>query len=244
MSRGWFHKGSALPMLLLCGCASAALSPSPDAQPVPGLPGGTQADVAGVRVVAEVDAWPGDHRVLGRVQPVRVTIENRAAVAVRVRYDDFVLVAANGRRYPALPPVRVEGELFSPMLSMGFSPVGTPGFTYQRFYLAPYFAPLYPGVPVYRRRYLFYDPGYYAFWYTDFTRAVRPSVEVLAMALPEGVIEHDGRVTGFLYFRTVDPDAASVTFRARIVSIADDAATLGGTVLGEAAIPFAVRKTR
>lgn len=244
MSTRWCHIGRVLPVLLACGCASAALSPSPDAQAVPGLPGGAQAEVAGIRIVAEVDAWPGDRRVLAHVQPVRVTIENRAAVSVRVRYDDFVLVAANGRRYPALPPVRVEGELFSPMLSMGFTPVGAPGFTYQRFYLAPYFAPLYPGVPVYRRRYLFYDPGYYAFWYTDFTRAVRPSVEVLAMALPEGVIEHDGRVTGFLYFRTVDPDAVSVAFRARIVSIADEAATLGGAVLGEAVIPFMVRKQR
>lgn len=120
MSRGWFHKGSALPMLRLCGCASAALSPSPDAQPVPGLPGDARADVAGV------------------------------------------LVAANGHRYPALPPVRAGGEPFSPMLSMGFSPVGTPGFTHQRFTLAPYLAPLYSGVPVHRRRYLFCDPGYYA----------------------------------------------------------------------------------
>lgn len=230
--------------LLLLGCATAMLAPATDARRVPGLASGADAEVSGVRIIAEVDAWPGDRRILGQVQPIRITIENHGTAPVRIRYDDFVLATAKGKRYPALPPVRVEGELFSPTLAMGLGPVVRPGFTYRGFYLAPYFAPMYPGIPVYSRAYLFYEPGYYAFWYADFMRAVRPSMEVLAMAIPEGVVEHDGRVSGFLYFRTVDPDAASVTFRARIVSIHDDGTTLGGTVLGEAVIPFIVTKQR
>lgn len=233
-----------LTLLPLGGCASAVLLPAPAARTVPGAATILADDVAGVRVTVQADAWQGTRSVLGQVQPMRVTIDNHSRSTVRVRYGDFALVAANGRRYPALPPFRVEGELLSPTLSLGLSPFNTPGFSYRRFYVAPYFARLYPGVPVYTRSYLFYDPGYYAFWYADFARAVRPSVEVLALALPEGVIEPDGQVSGFLYFRTIDPDAGAVTFRASIVAVHDGTAAIGGTVLGEAVMPFVVEKRR
>ena len=228
--------------LLLSGCASAALSPAATARTVAGDASLAYDSVGGVRVLVQANAWQGDKSVLGHVQPMRVTIENHSTAVIRVRYGDFALVSQGGRRYPALPPFRVEGELLSPMLAPGLSPFAYPGFSYRRFLIAPYFAPLYPGIPVYRRPYVFYDPGYYAFWYTDFARSVRPSVEVLSLALPEGVIEPEGRVTGFLYFRTVDPEAGAVTFRATIVSVADGVAALGGTVLGEAVVPFTVTK--
>ena len=229
---------------LLVGCSSAVLSPAPAARVVPGEPGTAYDSVAKVRILVHADAWQGDPSVLGHVQALRVTIDNRSDVAIRVQYGDFALVSTTGRRSPALPPFRVEGELLSPALAPGFAVFASPGFSYRRFYVAPYFSSLYPGVPVYRRSYVFYDPTYYAFWYSDFRRAVRPSVEVLALALPEGVIEPDGRVSGFLYFRPVDTDAGAVTFRARIVSVHDGVQALGGAVLGEAAIPFLVGKRR
>ena len=226
------------------GCASAVLTPAPEARVVPGTASAAMSEVAGVRVTVQADAWEGVRSVTDRVHPLRVTIENRSAFTVRVRYGDFALVAANGVRRPALPPVRVEGDLLSPMLAPGLAPIITPRFSSRRFYVAPYFAPLYPGVPVYGRPYVLYDPGYYAFWHVDFTRAVRSSVEVLSLALPEGVIEPEGQVAGFLYFRTVDPDAGQVVFRAAIVAVHGERDAVGGTVLGEVAVPFTVTKRR
>lgn len=228
---------------LLAGCAAAVLTPGPTARTVPGAATLAFEDVAGVRMTVEANAWPGDRRVPNEVQPMRITIENRSPAVLRIRYGDFALVAANGRRYPALPPFRVEGELFSPMLAPGFAPIMAPGFSHRRFYVAPYFARLYPGVPVYASAYVFYDPGYYAFWYMDFTRAIRPSMEVLSLALPEGVLEPDGRVSGFLYFRTLDPNAGAATFRATLVAVRDGV-PIGGGVLGEVAIPFTVTRHR
>jgi hypothetical protein len=228
----------------LGACASAFLLPAPSAKTIAGAGNIAVDEVGGVRVSVQADAWQGDRSVLGHVQPMRVTIENRTRYTVRVRYGDFALVADGGKRYPALPPFRVEGDLLSPVLSAGFAPIMMPGFSYRHFYVAPYFARLYPGVPVYARSYLFYDPGYYAFWYSDFSRAVRPSVEVLSLALPEGVIEPDGRVSGFLYFRTVDPKHTAIAFRASIVAIHDGTAELGGTVVGEVSVPFSVSRKR
>lgn len=227
---------------LLVSCATAVLLPGPGAHVLPGAESIAVDEVAGIRLTVQADAWPGDRRVPGRVQPMRITIENRSAATVRVRYGDFAIVSGT-HRYPALPPVRVEGELLSPMLASGVAPIRTPGFSYHRFYVAPYFARLYPGVPVYGAPYLFYDPDYYAFWSVDFARAVRPSVEVLSLALPEGVIEPEGRVSGFLYFRTLDPDAGTATFRTTLIALRDGV-PIGGGILGEIAIPFVVQKRR
>lgn len=228
--------------LLLTGCASVVLSPAPAAHTLPGAPTVGVDSVAGVRITAQADAWPGDPGLGDRVHPLRITIDNHSRYTIRVRYGDFSLVEASGHRHPALPPFRVSGELMSPMLAPGFAPIVSPRFSHRRFYVAPYFAVLYPGLPVYARTYVFYDPGYYAFWYQDFSRAVRPSGAVLALALPEGVIEPDGQVSGFVYFRTVDSDAGTATFRASIVAVADGAITVGGTLLGDIAIPFTVTK--
>lgn len=238
------HAAVLFTVTVVTGCASAVLLPAPTARTVGGASTIVVDEVDGVRVTVQADAWQGARSVLGHVQPMRVTIDNRSRSTIRIRYGDFALVTANGRRYAALPPFRVEGELLSPVLSVGFSPFPAPAFAYRRFYVAPYFAPLYPGIPAYRRSYLFYDPGYYAIWHTDFARAIRPSVEVLALALPEGVLEPDGQVSGFLYFRTLDPDAGSATFRASIVAVHDGVAVVGGTVLGDLSMPFVVEKRR
>lgn len=244
MSSSFLHAAVLLTAAILSGCASAVLLPAPNARTVVGASTTLFDEVDGVRVTVQADAWQGARSVLGHVQPMRVTIDNHSRSTIRVRYGDFALVSTNGRRYAALPPFRVEGELLSPMLSVGFSPFSAPGFAYRRFYVAPYFAPLYPGIPVYRRSYVFFDPGYYAIWHADFARSIRPSVEVLALALPEGVLEPDGQVSGFLYFRTLDPDAGAAVFRASIVAVHDGVAAVGGTVLGELSLPFVVDKRR
>jgi hypothetical protein len=51
-------------------------------------------------------------------------------------------------------------------------------------------------------------------------------------------------VSGFLYFRTVDPKHTAIAFRASIVAIHDGTTELGGVVVGEVSVPFSVSRKR
>lgn len=228
----------------LMACASAALSPAPEARTVPGAAAVAVGEVDGVRVTVQADAWDGDYHVSNAVQPMRVTITNGSKMALRVRYGDFALVAANGHRHGALPPYRVEGDLLQPMMADTYAPIIAPAFGYRRFFIAPYFARLYPGVPAYIRGYPLYDPGYYAYYHQAFVQSIRPTVEMLGRAMPEGVIEADGQLSGFLYFERADPKWTSLTFRATLVAVRDGTSPKGGEVFGEISIPFTVTKVK
>lgn len=226
--------------LALGACARTSITLAPGAQTVPGAADVGVQQVAGVRVTVQADAWPGDRRVAEVVHAVRVTIANGSGMTLRVKYGDFALVSAGGRRYAALPPVKVEGELLSPLLADGYAPILAPGFVHRGFYLAPYFGRLYPGLPVWRSRYAFYDPWYYGAYYPSLARAMRPTVEMLGLALPEGVLEPGGQVGGFVYFQQVAPGTASVTLHAALVAVADSAGAASHAMLGDVAIPFSV----
>ena len=231
-------------LLALTACASASLSPAPEARTISGATNVAVGEVDGVRVTVQADAWDGDYHVSNAVQPMRVTITNSGKKALRVRYGDFALIAANGHRHGALPPYKVEGDLLQPMMANTYMPIITPAFGYRRFYIAPYFARLYPGVPAYVRGYPLYDPGYYAYYHQAFVQSIRPTVEMLGRAMPEGVIESDGQLSGFLYFERADPKWTSLTFRAMLVAVRDGAAPTGGEAFGEISIPFTVTKEK
>lgn len=231
-------------LVLLSACATASLSPAPEARTVSGATSVAVEQVDGVRVTVQADAWDGDARVTNAVQPMRVTITNGSTQPLRVRYSDFALVAANGHRHGALPPYKVEGDLLQPMMIDAYTPIITPAFGYRRFYIAPYFARVYPGIPVYARGYPLYDPGYYGYYHYAFVQSIRPTVEMLGRAMPEGVIEPDGQLSGFLYFERADPKWTSLTFRGTLVSVRDSAAPQGGAVFGEISIPFTVTRSK
>lgn len=222
---------------LLGGSATTSLSPAPGDLTLPGQPDAAVDSVSGVIVVAQADAWAGDYAVSDAVQPVFVTIDNGSAVPLRVRYGDFALISPDGRRYSALPPFAVEGEMASPLLAGGYAPFDAVSFDAEGFEVAPYFAPLYPSLGVYDDPYDFYDPAYYDLYYQDLVDAIEPTVEMLSLALPEGVISPGGRVTGYLYFQLVDPGVPSVTFREDLVGV-------GTGAFGEVSIPFTVTTTK
>jgi hypothetical protein len=227
-----------LPALAALGaCATTSLTPGPGAVTLPGTTNVATDRIDGVTVTAQADAWHGSGAVADAVQPVLVTIENDGERPIRVRYGDFALVAPGGRRYSALPPFRVEGEITRPVVAR-VAIVATPRFRHQRFYVAPYFSVVYPGMPVYRGHYLFYDPFYYGFYHPHLR--VRPSADMLDLALPEGVIEPGGSVSGFLYFERVDPEVPAVTFRATLVALGTGEPATGGAMFGEISIPFTV----
>lgn len=204
----------------LVGCATQ-LRPAPEAVMLPGPGQAAVAEAAGVRIVASADAWRGDPESLERVvTPMLVRVENDGAVAVQVRYEDFALVAADGRRFVAIPPFNVRGVVST--LDRDVYPVY--GFRVSPFYPHLAVAPgVYPFDPFY------YDP-YWPYWHRWVTL---PTGDMVQKALPEGVLQPGGRATGFLYFEDV-AKARRVTFEARLPVRDTDNRTVSVT------IPFVV----
>lgn len=207
------------------GCASTPeLVPAPGAQPAPPGPGkGAVAVVRGVRVIARSDAWAGFPPDLDRVTPILVTIENDGAVPLRLRYNEFSLVApTTGATYAAIPPFDIRGVEVEPVTALGYS----------GFWVAPYYAPYYPGLRPYYGSFPF-DQYYYEQYYPTWVDIPLPTGDMIQKALPEGVLDPGGRVTGYLYFQNVKRDAGMVDFTLDLVSAE------GGNI-GTVRIPFEV----
>lgn len=225
----------ALAALVAAGCSAPGtqLEPAPAAETV--APETAVDRVNGVRMTAETGTWDGLARVKTEVTPIRVTIENGSDTPIRLRYDDFALVGPQGRRYAALPPYGVEGEVTDPVLVDAYDPVTAPGFAYSGFSVAPYYASVYPTVTPYAGAFG-YDPYYHDRYYTVYRDIELPTREMVAEALPEGVISPGGRVSGFLYFERVPPSAPSVRFRADLTGAESN------ETFGEISIPFVVEE--
>ena len=179
-------------LVTLAGCATH-LRPGPGAVVLPGPGQAAIAEEAGVRIVASADMWRGDPDTLDRiVTPMLVRIENSGTTAVQVRYEDFALVADDGRRFAAVPPFSIRGVVSS---------VEPPVY-------APY-------GPVYGYPHLGFSPYYGAYWPYWYRWVTLPTGDMVQKALPESVLQPGDRSTGFLYFEDVDK-ARRVTFQARL----------------------------
>jgi hypothetical protein len=111
-----------------------------------------------------------------------------------------------------------------------------PRFSYDRFFVAPHFAYLYPGLEPWPWAFgPAYDPFYYGRYYGLWPVQL-PTQDMLEQALPEGVVESDGSVSGFLYFPAVGKREEQVTFEMKLV----DAKT--AETFGTARIPFLVKR--
>jgi hypothetical protein len=78
-----------------------------------------------------------------------------------------------------------------------------------------------------------YDPFYYDTYYPQW-QVNLPTSEMIELAIPEGVIEPGGSVSGFLYFQPISGDLDRVTFKADLMD-GDD-----GQRLGALELPFDV----
>ncbi|HVI95617.1 MAG TPA: hypothetical protein VM753_16510 [Anaeromyxobacter sp.] len=213
--------------LTLAGAACAhegQLVPAPSAQTLPGRPRTAEETVEGVRVVVDSDAWRGGS-VRDVLSPVRVTIENGGGRPLRIAYDAFTLGGPNGFRLAALPPFRVAAQnatAVQPAFGFGV------GFGY-----APWVGPYYPGAPLWTHGGFAFNGAYYDRFYGGWPAAL-PDEDVLRNALPEGVLDPRGRVSGFLYFAN-QPKGTALMFLAALV----DADTV--QTFGTVAIPFTVK---
>jgi len=249
------------PVLALLGMAACAttpvLKPEPGDTLAPGKQNVVQADVAGVRVLAAGNVWKGDPPDLGQLfTPVMVTIENNSGKTVRVSYADFNLNGSSGFKYAAIPPMSAKGQIGRADRTPSKIPVrlalyepGAGGadlsnrvqlaawehhFDHDRFMIAPHFRSYYPGWEAWPGIYP-YDPLYYNSLYAYWPEKL-PTQDMLSKALPEGAVQNDGKVSGFVYFQGVGQRESSVTFTMSLVDATN------GQSFGQVAIPFAVAK--
>jgi hypothetical protein len=194
MSTSPLRQASLYAMLLALACShTPRLVPAPDAQRLPDDPGTAVASGAGVRVTIRSRSWQGEPRDLESiVTPLHVTVENGSAVAIQIRYRYFTLTSEDGLQTPAIPPMRIQRP--------GESVVAVaPAFRAHRFLLLRPYRPFYPGFPVWDGPFD-WDPFFYDQFYATW-RPPLPTPDMINQALPEGVLQPGGKVSGFLYFR-------------------------------------------
>lgn len=203
------------------------------------------AELEGVRVYADGNAWRGDPLHLAQVlTPVSITLENRSQRPLRVSYADLRLVGSSGFVYPVLAPMpgrstvsSIEGgeEMivladYHPARPVPRAP-RYPRFRHNRFYVAPHYRYFYPGYFAWPSAFA-YDPGYYdrVTWPSEL-----PTADMLAEALPEGVLQSGGSVQGFVYFQHIAERESQVRLELKLVG-ADNNQSFGAV-----ALPFVVR---
>ena len=210
---------------LSSGCIRHTFEPARAANIVAGTDAAS-ANLGGIHVEADGDAWSGDPDNLEKLlTPVKVTIENHSGDPLRIRYREFALEGTKGLRLAALSLFKVTGST---------GPVATPAvpaFKYDGLYVAPYFRFYGAAISVWPYEFPFENPQGSAYTYWE-----QATPDMISKAIPEGVLSPSGNITGFLYFQKVAKDVKSVDFVAQLVQART------GQSLGTARIPFR-RKT-
>jgi hypothetical protein len=256
---GLVWMGLVLGSVGMVGCATTpVLKPAPGDTLAPGKPNVAQADVAGVVVLVNGNAWNGDPSDLGQLfTPVMVTIQNNSGKSVRVSYADFSLSNSTGFTSAAIPPIQAKGQISRATPRSSKIPVqlavyqpqlpgeGTlsgrvqlaafeHGYDHDGFMVAPHFSAFYPGWEAWPYSYP-YDPFYYNSLYAYWPEQL-PTQDMLSKGLPEGVVQNNGKISGFVYFKGVGNQESSVTFAMNLVDATN------GQPIGQVTIPFAVSK--
>ena len=159
---------------------------------------------SGVTLTADGSVWHTSPKNLAtELTPVWVTLHNDTGRSLRVQYDEFRLKGASGAIYIALAPYDVRTPRSRPVFEV------QDGGDFDKFQVAPYLADFYPWLPVWNGP-LPYGPSISSVGW----RAGLPTDSMLERALPEGVLENGGSVSGFLYFQKVDARESRATFQA------------------------------
>jgi hypothetical protein len=162
---------------------------------------------AGVRVSAAAGAWRGAP-LAGRLWPVRITIDNESERPLRVGYRDFTLITEDGHRLPALPAFDLAGK--DARIPKRYA------YPWSGFHLAPHLFTFYRGFWTGAWPFA-HDERAYESRYRTLRAEMAPSVEMQRHALPEGVLEPGGYITGTLYFSLPAP---ATTLTATLVDAA------------------------
>ncbi len=209
-----------LPLLCLLGsgCLMPSLIPSGSS-----VESGTRlmafGELAGVQLWADA-SWKGDPYQLSEyVTPLSITLVNKSGHTLRLAYEDFELLGSTGTHYAALPPFAMAGRSAVDTAPPGYSfvdyhpavPVGRPSappfmprIHVRRYSVAPYYSPFYVGLPLWSS--WGWNAGYYNQYRSGWPTAL-PTQDMLQHALPEGALDDDGQVNGFVYFQNVNRES-------------------------------------
>jgi hypothetical protein len=158
-----------------------------------------------------------------------VAIENHSRQPLRIRYSEFTLTGSRGFTSAAIPPYRIAGTA----TALADETALVPRFAYDRFDLAPTYWGYYPGIPRWRYGWA-HDTFHYDHYYPAWEVAL-PTSDMMEQALPEGVLEPGGRVTGYLFFQRLDSHVTGATFRATLIE------PTSGRSFGSLRVPFVMR---
>ena len=212
----------------LAACATRQLVPAPEAQLMPGRQDTAVAESGGVRTTVQSQAWSGSPASLPQqITPLQVTVVNHSDRPVRITYDDFTLTGSSGFAYSALPPYKITGSVREPVM--------VPRFSYSRFYVAPFYRPFYPAVPVWAASPWRYNSYYYNRVWADWPVRL-PTRDMREKAIPAGVLQPGGQVSGFLYFPKLPRETTTVTFKQSLV----DSSTQ--KTIAEVELPFVYKR--
>lgn len=220
-------------VLLLSACVgSPTVSPARTAGKVEGMPGAATATVSGITAVVRTRAWDAyPPNLADVVTPLHVRIENAGEHPLRIRYAD-IRFSAPALDYSPLPPYKLVDytvTVTSP------DPVMVPRDPDPdfRFRVAPYRYPDFPERVPWTGPWKM-DAGYYDAQYPKWQEPL-PTLEMVQLALVEGVLEPGGHVDGFLYFEKIPRHVRDLTFQ---IDLVDAQTELG---LGFLRIPFVNR---
>ncbi len=177
----------------------------------------------GIRVEAEIGAWPVDDPLEDGITPVKVRIENRSGRSLKLRFRELTLVGSpDERRYAALP-------LHDVLLGRSGVRVEEPESPRVSFRIAPGYREIFPGSVAF--------PGHFAeerdygrYHREHWDPARKPTLQMFERLLPEGVLGAGGLIAGFLYFQEVDPWDPELRLEVSLVD-ADSSETFGTVVL-------------
>jgi hypothetical protein len=171
-----------------------------------------RAEANGVAMIVQANHWKGEPSNLrAALLPMYIDMRNNSGHPLQVAYRRFTLLTGTGFETTALPPFRIQGSVpqTRPVT------VVNPWYGWSGFHLAPYYSPFYGsafhtwGGPWY------FDSPYYTAYAT--WQQPLPTEDMLAKALPEGVLQNGGNLTGYLYFRRLPEGADRVTFRSDLI---------------------------
>lgn len=225
---------------LLGGCAheEPGLQPASAAQTAQG--GDVAANVEGVHVEVDGDAWEADPENLDTVVPLQVTVKNASGRPLRLRFREFALVGPQGSRLAVLPPLTLDGMALAdtPVSVLvpeelagvsageeaaggsGLEPVPLeepldPGFEARGYYVSPTYGDVWRGLEPWEGSFT-PDPLYYDTYLAQWPVSL-PTEDMVRRAIPEGVLAPGGEVSGFLFFQDVPQGMESVTFQFDLV---------------------------
>jgi len=203
----WISAQSVLAAAFSASCGHGVLAPASSATVVPNAPTAAFSVADGVRCSANVGAWNGREGVLAEfVVPVKVRIKNESGQPIRVLYEQFALLGKKGRSYRPIPVLPVDDEVRKRVEPM------RPMYASTGFFVAPRFHDVYAtldpwSAPLQR------DEALHAELFHRWGKRP-PDRQMMREALPEGVLENGGIVTGFLFFESPLDREDRVTFQA------------------------------